>query len=176
MHYCTSAIFFYKTGPIILILAKKLLCKCALLSLFESISALEEEFQIAIDVGEWLAAHMVLLSMSEFILFIWIVIWSPLLLSNICMCFNNISLFPLLLDVYGMLFLWSYMYRWYIKCSNIALIPLFNDLSRVILEWIKVHVYWIESSTCLFINIDHQALHFKVQSFPGLVVVLLFRW
>ena len=110
---------------------------------------------------EWLAAHMVLLSMFESILFIWIVIWSPLLLSNICMCFNNISLFPPLLDVYGMLFLWSYMYRWYIKCSNIALIPLFNDLSRVILEWIKVHVYWIESSTCLFVNIDHQALHFK---------------
>ena len=131
MHYCTSGIFFYKTGPIILILAKKLLCQCALLSLFESISALEEEFQIAIDVGEWLAAHMVLLSMSESILFIWIVIWSPLLLTNIyiyiyiyiyihlcvCVCFNSISLFSPLLDVYGMLFFWSYIYRWYISVA-----------------------------------------------------------
>ena len=52
----------------------RLLCKCALLSLFESISVLKKEFWIAIDISDRSTAHMVLLSASVFFFVIWIVI------------------------------------------------------------------------------------------------------
>ena len=62
-----QSIFFYETGPIVLNLIKKLLFDCALLSLYGNVSALKEELQVAIDIGSVKAAHMVFLSMSEFI-------------------------------------------------------------------------------------------------------------
>ena len=172
MHYCTSGIFFYETGPIILILIRKVFIQMCTIVFFRKHFCVEGRISNSDWYWDWLAAHMVLLSMSELILFIWIVIWSLFLLSDIyILCFNSI--------------LYSFHYWMFIvcfssnhvciddindKCSNLVLITLFNYLNEVIFEWINIYVYLIESSICLSIDKDHQTLHFQRRIVPGISI------
>ena len=149
MHYCTSWIFFYETGPIILILIRKIFIQmCTTICVWKHF-CVEGRISNSDWYLDWLAAHMVLLSMSGLILVIWIVIWSLLLLSLIYMCFNNI-----LYAFHYWLFIVCFSFNHVCiddindKCSNLVLITLFNYLDEVIFEWISMFILQSHLHAC----------------------------
>ena len=142
LHYCASAIFFYKTRPGILISTRHLLCKCALLSMFKSISALKEESQIAIDIGSvYQLIWYYYLCLNPF--FSYELLFDFLYYYRIYVCVLTTVLYSFHYWMFMVCFSFNHICVDDIndKCSNIALIALFNYLSKVILEWINVHVY-----------------------------------
>ena len=62
-----KSIFFYETGLVFLNSAKKLFMQLCTIVVVVNVSALKKELQVAIDIGSVKEAHMVFLSMSEFI-------------------------------------------------------------------------------------------------------------
>ena len=140
MHYCTSGIFFYETWRIIPNLMRKAFCKCALLSLFESISVLKKEFWIAIDISDRSTAHMVLLSASVLFFVIWIVIEIALAIIAYIYVFSQHSLYIPLLVVYRMLSFQTYICidDMSSECSNLYA-SLHCDYScEAIFEWLNI--------------------------------------
>ena len=147
-----QSIFFYETGPVVLNSTRKLFMQLCTIVFVENVFALKEELQVAIWYWECHATHMVFLSMSEFIPFIWIAMWLFLLLLIICMRHNNRSVFIPLLDVLWCAFLFNHVYVNDIndKCGNIALIALLNYLSIVIMnEIMSMYVKWSHLYACL---------------------------
>ena len=130
----------------------------------ENISALKEELQVAIDIG----------SVKQLIWYFYLCLNSFLSYELLFdyLCYYRLYVCVLIAVLYSFHY-WMFMVCFAFnhicvddineKCSNIALIALLNYLSKVILECINVHVCKMESSICLSIDTDHQALHFKAQ-------------